>query len=74
MVERPCVKIENSESLIRDMANKAVINTNNNERDRVLAARAKKKQESQRIDSLENDVKDIKSTMNKILAILEKTQ
>lgn len=69
---RPSVKIENNNAFIRDVSNKAIINTDSNEKNRVLAARDKKRQETQRIESLENDVKDIKSSLDKILDILER--
>ena len=73
-MERECVQIENSSSLVRDVTNRAVINTNRDEQTRIFALRAKKQQEAQELNRLKSDVQEMKQTMSKILAILEKTQ
>ena len=51
-MERECVQIENSSSLVRDVTNRAVINTNRDEQTRIFALRAKKQQEAQELNRL----------------------
>ena len=73
-MEKDCVRIEDSLSLIRDIDNRAVINTNKDERAKILAARAKRIQDAQELEMLKKDVNDIKDAMSKILTLLERTQ
>jgi len=73
-MEKDCVRIEDSLSLIRDIYNRAVINTNKDERAKILAARAKRIQDAQELEMLKKDVNDIKDAMSKILTLLERTQ
>jgi hypothetical protein len=61
-------KVENHPDLVKDMESKAVLNTNY----AALHDYKKKKQLQEEVQSLKNDVQDMKQTLNQILSLLNK--
>lgn len=64
------LKVEGYSDLYRDSSSQAIYST---DRDALLAAKRRKKEilaEKQRLDKLEEDVHDIKSSLNLILTLL----
>jgi hypothetical protein len=61
-------KVENHPDLVKDMDSKAVLNTNY----AALHDYKKKKQMQEEVQSLKNDVQDMKQTLNQILSLLNK--
>ena len=62
--------VEGHPHLTRDENTNAIINSNLNEYDKYLSLRAKKKQGSERIDNMENDLKSLKDDINEIKTLL----
>ena len=62
--------VEGHPHLTRDENTNAIINSNLNEYDKYLSLRAKKKQGSERIDNMENDLKSLKDDINEIKSLL----
>ena len=62
--------VEGHPHLTRDENTNAIINSNLNEYDKYLSLRAKKKQGSERIDNMENDLKSLKDDINEIKNLL----
>ena len=61
-------KVENHPDLVKDMESKAVLNNNF-----AALSEYRKKQHMQReVESLKEDVRDIKFTLDKILSLLNK--
>ena len=65
------MKVEGHHSLIRDDNTKAILNTNSSEYDNYLSLRAKRKQGTDRIDNMENDLKSLKDDINEIKTLLK---
>jgi wobble nucleotide-excising tRNase len=63
--------VEGHPHLTRDENTNAIINSNLNEYDKYLSLRAKKKQGSERIDNMENDLKSLKDDINEIKNLLK---
>ena len=63
-------KVEGHEHLIRDENTNAILNTNSSEYNQYLSLRAKRKQGSERIDNMENDLKSLKDDINEIKTLL----
>ena len=63
-------KVEGHENLIRDENTNAILNTNSVEYNNYLSLRAKKRQGSERIDNMENDLKSLKDDINEIKTLL----
>ena len=61
-------KVKDHPHLIKDMESKAVLNTNY----AALVEYRKKQQMQREVESLKEDVRDIKSTLDKILFLLNK--
>ena len=59
-------KVEGHEHLIRDENTNAILNTNSSEYNQYLSLRAKRKQGSERIDNMEDDLKSLKNDINEI--------
>lgn len=66
-MKKTFVKINNSQNLIRDTKSHAVINTDSSELEKIIAQRAKRKQDSQDLITLKNDVEILKETVKKLL-------
>jgi len=64
------MKVKGHNDLIRDKNSNAILNTNSSEYDTYLSLRAKKKQGSERIDNMENDLKSLKDDINEIKTLL----
>jgi len=65
------MKVEGHHSLIRDDNTKAILNTNSSEYDNYLSLRAKRKQGTDRIDNMEDDLKSLKDDINEIKTLLK---
>ena len=61
-------KFENHPDLVKDMESKAVLNNNF----AALSEYRKKQQMQREVESLKEDVRDIKFTLDKILSLLNK--
>ena len=64
------MKVKGHNDLIRDENSNAILNTNSSEYDNYLSVRAKKKQGTDRIDTMENDLKSLKDDINEIKTLL----
>jgi len=64
-------KVEGHEHLIRDENTNAILNTNSSEYNQYLSLRAKRKQGSERIDNMEDDLKSLKNDINEIKTLLK---
>ena len=64
------MKVKGHNDLIRDKNSNAILNTNSSEYDNYLSLRAKKKQGTDRIDNMENDLKSLKDDINEIKTLL----
>ncbi len=64
-------KVEGHEHFIRDENTNAILNTNSSEYNQYLSLRAKRKQGSERIDNMENDLKSLKDDINEIKTLLK---
>ena len=65
------MKVKGHNDLIRDDNTKAILNNSLSEYDTYLSLRAKKKQGSERIDNMENDLKSLKDDINEIKTLLK---
>jgi hypothetical protein len=66
-MKKKFAKIKSSNSLIRDLKNRAVINTNKSEYHRHLEQKAKRIQDAKDLINLKNDVEILKQTVQKLL-------
>ena len=64
-------KVEGHNSLIRDENTNAILNTNSSEYNNYLQRRSKRKQGTDRIDNMENDLKSLKDDINEIKTLLK---
>ena len=64
------MKVKGHNDLIRDKNSNAILNTNSSEYDNYLSLRAKKKQGTDRIDTMENDFKSLKDDINEIKTLI----
>mgnify|MGYP001284752106 CR=1 FL=1 len=64
------MKVEGHSNLIRDEISNAILNINSSEYNQYLSQRAKRKQGSERIDNMENDLKSLKDDINEIKNLL----
>tara|TARA_B100000686_G_scaffold196479_1_gene203360 strand:- start:531 stop:743 length:213 start_codon:yes stop_codon:yes gene_type:complete len=65
------MKVKGHNDLIRDETSNAILNTNSSEYDNYLSHRAKRKQGTERIDNMENDLKSLKDDINEIKTLLK---
>ena len=65
------MKVKGHNDLIRDENSNAILNTNSSEYDNYLSHRAKRKQGTERIDNMENDLKSLKDDINEIKTLLK---
>ena len=63
-------KVEGHPNLIRDLNTNAIINTDQIALDHYTTAKRKKEEEVKRIDNIENDLNELKSTMDEIKQLL----
>ena len=64
------MKVKGHNNLIRDENSNAIVNTDSTEYTNYLSLRAKKKHGGDRIDNMENDLKDLKDDINEIKSLL----
>jgi len=64
------MKVEGHNNLIRDEGTNAIVNTDSSEYNNYLSLRAKRKQGTNRIDNMENDLKSLKDDINEIKTLL----
>ena len=65
------MKVKGHSNLIRDENNNAILNTDSTEYNNYLSLRSKRKQGSERIDNMENDLKSLKDDINEIKTLLK---
>ena len=65
------MKIEGHPNLIKDENSNAILNTNYSEYDNYIQSRAKRKKGTDRIDTMENDLKSLKDDINEIKTLLK---
>ena len=65
------MKVNGHNNLIRDEGTNAIVNTNSTEYNNYLSLRAKRKQGTDRIDNMENDLKSLKDDINEIKTLLK---
>lgn len=63
-------KVEGHPNLIRDLKSNAIINTDKIALDHYTIIKQKKEQELQRIDNIENDLNELKSSIDEIKQLL----
>ena len=64
------MKVEGHSNLIRDKHTNAILNNNSSEYDNYIRMRAKRKQGTDRIDTMEDDLKSLKDDINEIKTLL----
>ena len=65
------IKVKNQPSLVRDPNTNSIINTNMAEYNEYVARRKAKSSETQRVESIENEVSEIKDDLNEIKDLLK---
>ena len=65
------MKVEGHNNLIRDEHTNAILNNNSSEYDNYIRMRAKRKQGTDRIDTMEDDLKSLKDDINEIKTLLK---
>ena len=63
-------KVDGHNNLIRDENTNAILNTNLSEYDNYIRMRAKRKEGTNRIDNMEDDLKSLKDDINEIKTLL----
>ena len=64
------MKVEGHSNLIRDEHTNAILNNNSSEYDNYIRMRAKRKQGTDRIDNMENDLKSLKDDIIELKTLL----
>ena len=62
--------VEGHADLVRDNSTGAILNNDTSQYNQYLSLRAKRKQGTNRIDNMENDLKDLKDDINEIKNLL----
>jgi len=62
--------VEGHADLVRDSNTGAILNNDKSQYDQYLTLRAKRKQKTERIDNMENDLKSLKDDINEIKTLL----
>ena len=65
------MKVEGHNNLIRDEHSNAILNTDSSEYNNYISLRAKRRQGSERIDNMEDDLKSLKDDINEIKTLLK---
>ena len=65
------MKVEGHNNLIRDEHTNAILNNNSSEYDNYIRMRSKRKQGTDRIDNMEDDLKSLKDDINEIKTLLK---
>ena len=64
------LNVEGHADLVRDNSTGAILNNDSSQYNQYLALRNKRKQGTNRIDNMENDLKDLKDDINEIKNLL----
>ena len=64
------INVEGHNDLVRENNSNAILNKNYSEYDNYIQSRAKRKHGSERIDNMENDLKNLKDDINEIKTLL----
>ena len=64
------LNVEGHADLVRDNSTGAILNNDSSQYNQYLALRNKRKQGTNRIDNMENDLKDLKDDINEIKTLL----
>ena len=64
------MKVEGHNNLTRDDNSNAIVNSSSSEYNNYISLRAKRKQGTNRIDNMENDLKSLKDDINEIKTLL----
>ena len=65
------MKVEGHNNLVRVDNSNAIVNTNLSEYNNYISIRTKRKQRTNRIDNMENDLKSLKDDINEIKTLLK---
>ena len=65
------MKVEGHSNLVRVDNSNAIVNTNLSEYNNYISLRTKRKQRTNRIDNMENDLKSLKDDINEIKTLLK---
>tara|TARA_Y100000768_G_C23510490_1_gene465699 strand:- start:3 stop:215 length:213 start_codon:yes stop_codon:yes gene_type:complete len=65
------MKVEGHNNLVRENDSNAIVNTDLSEYNNYLSLRSKRKQKSERIDNMENELKSLKDDINEIKTLLK---
>jgi hypothetical protein len=65
------MKVEGHSDLIRDNNTNAILNNNSSEYANYISRRAQRKQGTNRIDTMEDDLKSLKDDINEIKTLLK---
>ncbi len=65
------LKVENENSLVREIDSNAIINTNKSDYEKFLNLSRKKYQEKKEYEDLKSDVKSLKDDMSEIKSLLK---
>lgn len=65
------VKVEGHSNLVRDLKSNAIINTDKISLDNYTIAKRKKEEEVKRIDNIEDELIELKSSINEIKQLLK---
>jgi hypothetical protein len=65
------MKVKGHNNLIRDENSNAILNTDSSEYNNYISLRAKRRQGSERIDNMEDDLKSLKDDINEIKTLLK---
>ena len=70
-MEQRYAKVEGYSNIIRDLKTNAIINTDVQGMQSYISSKNKRLNEKRKIDSIENDVSDLKSSMEEIKMLLK---
>ena len=65
------VKVKDHSNLVRDPYTNCIINTSQSDYDQYLARRKQKRSEHERVDTMEQDLSDLKSEIGEIKSLLK---
>lgn len=72
MNDKRYAKVEGHPNLLRDLSTNAIINTDSFSSEQYIKTRERKRMEREKIDIMESEIEDIKSSINEIKHMLRK--
>lgn len=72
MNDKRYAKVEGHPNLLRDLSTNAIINTDSFSSEQYIKTRERKRMEREKIDIMESEIEDIKSSINEIKHLLRK--